>query len=62
MYQSICMSETLLHGFTVANRMIVYVTLRAKINLVHTSKFATSMAYNFCWERHAESKLSGIID
>ena len=33
----------------------VYVTVRVKTSLVHTSKFATSMACNFCWERHTES-------
>ena len=40
----------------------IYVTLQAKTSLVHTSKFATSMLYNFCWERRTESKFAGIID
>ena len=29
----------------------VCVTVRAKTSLVHTSKFATSVLYNFGWER-----------
>ena len=39
---------------------VIYVTLRAKTSLVHTSKFATSMPYTFCWERG--SKFTAVID
>ena len=35
---------------------VIYVTVRAKTSLVHTSKFATSVLYNFCWKRSTELK------
>ena len=41
---------------------LVYVTVQAKTSLVHTSKFATSVLYNFCWERSTESKFAALID
>ena len=40
---------------------ILYVTVRAKTSLVHTSKFATSVLYNFGWERSTELKFAMLV-
>ena len=38
-----------------------YVTVQAKTNLVHTSKFANSVLYNFGWERSTELKFAMLV-
>ena len=37
---------------------IIFMTVRAKTSLVHTSKFATLVLYNFGWERSTELKFA----
>ena len=38
-----------------------FVTVRAKTSLVHTSKFTTSVLYNFEWERSTELKFIMLV-
>ena len=40
---------------------LLYVTVRAKTSLVHTSKFTTSVLYNFSWERSTELKFAMLL-
>ena len=40
---------------------IPYVTVQAKTSLVHTSKFATLVLYNFGWERSTELKFAMLV-
>ena len=40
----------------------LYVTVRAKTSLVHTSKFATLVLYNFCWVRYTDFKITGSVE
>ena len=41
--------------------VLEYVTVRAKISLVHTYKFATSVLNNFGWERSTELKFVMLV-
>ena len=39
----------------------IYVTVQVKTSLVYTSKFATSVLYNFSWERSTELKFAMLV-
>ena len=38
-----------------------YVPLSKQIPAISPSIFVSSMLYNFCWERHTESILTGLV-
>ena len=40
----------------------IYVTVRAKTSLVHTSKLVTLEVHNFPYERHIELKFTGLVE
>ena len=48
--------ESILYKFS-----ILYVTVRAKTSLVHTSKFDTLVLDNFGWEKSTELKFAMLV-
>ena len=58
---SMTITLSLQTNFAKIQNTYIYVTVRAKTNLVHTSKFATSVLYNFDWERSTELKFEMLV-